>query len=48
MKPHRCPVCGKPESCHEVKIKNKVKEYFICWPCYDKKTTYKAYDGMEE
>lgn len=28
--------CGKRKTRHEVKIKNAVKEYWICWPCYDK------------
>lgn len=35
--------CGKPETRYEVKIKTQVKEYFICWPCYDEQLAKEAH-----
>lgn len=28
--------CGKEKSRYEVKIKDVMREFWICWPCHDK------------
>ncbi len=32
-----CPKCKRGKTRYEVKIKNAVREYWICWPCYDER-----------
>lgn len=33
---HNCKKCNEPKTRYEVKIKNTLKEYWVCWFCYDK------------
>jgi hypothetical protein len=34
MSEQKC-LCGRQKTRYEVKVKNDVKEYYVCWPCYE-------------
>lgn len=31
----KCPDCKRDKSSYEVKVKTEIKQYWICWSCYD-------------
>lgn len=33
-----CLDCGKEKTRYEVKIKTTIREFWQCWPCYDKRS----------